>query len=56
MRHRKSWASSSSVGFLNDFSRNPLGLSWPSALSMTPPLPEVSMPWSTTSTRRRPPV
>ena len=49
MRHRKSWASSSLVGFLNDVSRRPLGFSRPSAWSITPPLPEVSIPCSTTS-------
>ncbi len=56
MRHRKSWASSSLVGFRNDVCLIPLGFSSPSACWITPPLPEVSMPCSTTSTRRDPPV
>ena len=52
MRHRKSWARSSSVGALNEVIWTPWGSTSPTVWRSTPPLPEVSMPWSTSSTRR----
>jgi hypothetical protein len=56
IRQRKSWDRSSSVGALNEVIRTPCGSTSPTACRITPPLPEVSMPWSTSSTLRVPPV
>ena len=53
IRHRKSWASSSSVGFLNDARRTPPGFTRPSTCLIVPSLPDVSMPCRISSTRRR---
>ena len=52
MRHRKSWARSSSVGALKLVIRTPCGSTRPIVWRSTPPLPLVSMPCSTSSTRR----
>ena len=52
MRQRKSWARSSSVGALKLVIRTPCGSTSPMVWRSTPPLPLVSMPCSTTSTRR----
>src|SRR5664280_3878128 len=49
-RHRKSWASSSAVGSLNDVTGVPWGLNAPAMTLMVPSLPAASMPWRTIST------
>ena len=51
MRQRKSWASSSFVGALKAVSLTPSGLT-ETTWRMMPPLPEVSMPCTTSSTER----
>ena len=56
MRQRKSWARSSSVGALKLVIRTPWGSTSPMVWRRTPPLPLVSMPWRTTSTRRSDPA
>ena len=48
-RQRKSWASSVEVGALNDATWTPEGFTPSNTLRIAPPLPEVSMPCSTTS-------
>src|SRR4051794_4410029 len=50
IRHRNGCERSCSVGCLNALIFTPCGSTMPIACRMTPPLPEVSMPWSTTST------
>ena len=52
-RQRKSWSSSSELGALNGCTSQPCGLIPSITCSMTPSLPEVSMPCSTTSTAQR---
>ncbi len=49
---RKSCSSSSGVGALKALSRVPLGSSSPTTWRTVPPLPDVSMPCNTSSTRR----
>ena len=44
------------VGALNEKIRRPLGSKRPVVCLRTPPLPEVSMPWSTSRMRRSPSV
>src|SRR3954447_20134575 len=56
MRHRKSCARSSSVGALKLVIFTPCGSTRPTVCRSTPPLPEVSIPCSTSSTRRSEPV
>ena len=53
-RHRKSWASSVLFGALKAATRTPEGFMPSNARRMAPPLPEVSMPWITTSSLWRP--
>ena len=52
IRHRKWWRRSSSVGALKQVIRTPCGSTRPTVCRIVPPLPEVSMPCSTSSTRR----
>ena len=54
MRHRKWCASSSSVGFLKEATSSPAGSIAEKTWRTVPPLPLVSMPWSTTSRERVP--
>ena len=44
MRHKKSCASSSAVGFLNDEMTTPAGFIAPTTLRTVPSLPDVSIP------------
>ena len=55
IRHRKCWSRSSGVGFLNEAICSPCGFTSPATCRITPPLPEVSIPCSTSSSDRRPP-
>ncbi|CAM5556546.1 hypothetical protein STANM309S_06478 [Streptomyces tanashiensis] len=57
IRQRKGWFRSSWVGALKARMRQPDGLKSPMTCLTVPPLPLVSMPWRTRSSRRRsPPV
>ena len=55
MRQRKSCASSSSVGALKAVAWTPCGSTEPMTWRTMPPLPAVSMPWTTSRTDRRAP-
>src|SRR4051794_21175459 len=52
IRQRKSCSSSSGVGALNAMCSTPCGSTLPTTCRTMPPLPEVSMPWRTSSTLR----
>ena len=56
MRHRKSCSSSSGVGRPNVAMCRPAGSHWPTTWRTVPPLPEVSIPCSTSRTLRVPPL
>src|SRR5215207_4055394 len=56
MRHRKPRRFSAGVGALKDMIRSPWGSIRPALWRITPPLPDVSMPCSTSRMLRRPPL